>query len=116
MKKNENKWIVIAIILAVMVIIGNILNVGASAKEVEVEEPVVVEETVEKEEKVCMTWYTLDEDETLGEGLANVLVYLNKTHDEGVELEEISELDLENDFCKVTCSAGDHNAVVIIRR
>ena len=40
MKKNEKKWIVIAIILAVMVIVGNILNMNVSAKKEEVEEPI----------------------------------------------------------------------------
>lgn len=106
MKKNEmNKILVIAVVLAMLVIVANILNHNGSAKEV-VEEP---------EEKVCMTWYTLGDDESFADGLVTVYDYLKEYHENVMMTSIDSDKYYEKGFFDVTFDFGDHIGHAIIR-
>lgn len=114
MKKiNESKLLAIAIVLAILVIAGNMLNHHMSAKE-EVEEPVMVEET--KEEK-CLTIYRVGSDGTLDDAFLYLFETIVSNHENSTSISMTSiEYNNERDFYEIKWNVGDHIAVGVIRK
>lgn len=111
MKKNGNKMVVIAIILAVMVLIGNILNHRSSAKEEIVEEP-------EGRTTRIVVWLTEKNGKDWDDGrdeIESIIqdeyesfdVELMHIHNEGTKIDWV-ELTYETELGTVTGRIIDH--------
>lgn len=93
MKKNEKKWAIIAIILAMMIIAGRIMNDRASAKEVE-DEPA----------RSAYSYHWLDDDDTLPEALSAIAEDLEAKNGD-FELYSVS-WDSENSRYEIDYKSG----------